>query len=168
MEVARISDIEIEHYFYDGGPFFDFPKWFKAIMRKKFNGFVDLIGGKSPEQARKAIMENSFIKALIGKNASAYEGVLTDFCEVGRHATKKSVKNIVETCYACKLPKFDEATQRRFIFLFSADEPARKSEKRLRKQYPAAEYRIVEGYGHGGLQISEPQKYADCLKDILT
>ncbi len=167
LEFARICDIEIQHYFYDGGPFFDFPRWFKSIMRKKFDGFVSLVNNKTTDEAREALMNNSFVKALIGKNSAAYEGALTDFCEVGRHATKKSVKNVVETCYACKLPSFDEETQRRFIFLFSAKEPARKSEKRLKKQYPYAEYRIVEGYGHGGLQIAEPQKYADCLKDIL-
>lgn len=166
LEFARISDIEIEHYFYDGGPFFDFSKWFKAIMRNKFNGFVKLISNKTTEEAREALMKNSFVKALIGKNASAYEGVMTDFCEVGRHVTETSVKNIVETCYACKLPVFDEEIQRKFIFLFSATEPAQKSEKRLRKQYPFAEYRIVEGYAHGGLQVAEPQKYADYLKNI--
>ena len=55
------------------------------------------------------------------------------FCEVGRWIEKDSVRRIADTCYRCDLPDFAQETVRRFVFLFSENEPARKSEKRLKR-----------------------------------
>ncbi len=45
----------------------------------------------------------------------------------------KSIRRIADTCYKCDLPPFDTEATRRFTFLYSENEPARKAEKRLRK-----------------------------------
>ena len=41
------------------------------------------------------------------------------------------------------------------------------SEKRLEKKYPDAKYLIAVGYGHGGLQGEEPERYGRIMKDIV-
>lgn len=89
------------------------------------------------------------------------------FVGVARNVTDTSIYNIVETCYACKLPYFEEDIQKRFIFFFSEKEPANKSKKRLQKEYKFAQYRSVPNLGHGGLQASQPKKYAEYLKNII-
>ncbi len=89
LEFARICDIEIQHYFYDGGPFFDFPRWFKSIMRKKFDGFVSLVNNKTTDEAREALMNNSFVKALIGKKFSRLRGRIDRFLRGGQACHQK-------------------------------------------------------------------------------
>lgn len=167
LEFARISDIPIRHYFFDGGPFFDFPKWFKVIMCRKFQGFVKVCKGKTPDEACETLMKNRFIKWLIGKNASGYKAMMTDFATVAGNVTSATVANVVETCYACKLPEFSTEIHKQFIFFYAEKEPARKSEKRLQKVYPFATYNTVSGVGHGGLQAGRPKEYAEQLLSII-
>ena len=81
--------------------------------------------------------------------------------------TSATVANVVETCYACKLPEFLTEIQKQFIFFYAEKEPARKSEKRLQKVYPFATYNTVSGVGHGGLQASRPKEYAEQLLSII-
>ncbi|MCR5622477.1 MAG: hypothetical protein K6G18_11575 [Treponema sp.] len=51
--------------------------------------------------------------------------------------------------------------------MFSEKEPARKSEKRLRRKYPDAEFLIMSGYGHAGFQALELEKYAEYIRSII-
>ena len=89
------------------------------------------------------------------------------FCEVGQWIEKDSVRRIADTCYQCDLPDFAPETVRRFVFLFSENEPARKSEKRLKKKYPEAVYQAAKGYGHGGFQAEDPEKYAAMMAELM-
>lgn len=167
LELARIADLQIEHYFFDGGPFFDFPKWFKAVMRRKFQGFAKLCKGKSGDEAFNDLMKNAFVRKLLGKNKESYRLMLADFAVVCSSVTDKTVKNVTETCYACKLPDFSQELQKRFVFFFSEKEPAHMSKKRLQKKYPAAVFRDMPDMGHCGFQISKPQEYAECLREVM-
>ena len=167
LEVARIADLPIEHYFFDGGPFFNFPKWFKAIMRKKFKGFLRICKGKTEEEAFQDLMKNGFVKWLIGKDKESYKMMLSDFSAVCDSVTDTTICNVTETCYACKLPDFEEEIQRRFIFFFSEKEPAHMSKKRLMKKYKSAIYRDMPDMGHCGFQIGKPKEYAEYLKQIM-
>lgn len=58
---------------------------------------------------------------------------------------------------------FDEDEIRKFTFLYSEKEPARKAERRLRKNYPEAEYLVMKGYGHCGFQMERPEEYAQLM-----
>lgn len=167
LEFARISDIPIAHYFYDGGPFFDFPTWFKQIMQKKFQGFVKICKGKSGEEAFEDLTRNGFVKWLLGKNKESYKIMLADFADVCRNVSDATIRNVVETCYACKLPDFEEKIQRRFVFFFSEKEPAHMSRKRLMKKYKSADFRTIPNMGHCGFQIGKPQEYAEYLKGVI-
>jgi len=167
LEFVRISDIPIRHCFFDGGPFFDFPKWFKGIMYRKFKSFVKICKGKTPDEAFDDLVKNRFIKWLIGKNIDSYRDMMTDFATVASNVTETTILNVVETCYACRLPEFPKKFQEKFIFFFAEKEPARKSEKRLRKVYPYATYEMVSGVGHGGYQASKPKDYAELLKCVI-
>lgn len=167
LELARQCTLPVEHYLFDGGPFFDFSKGMKTFMRRKFQWFADVCANKVPEEAAGEIMKNGFVRALIGKDADAYKEIIYIFCCAAKNASKETVRNVTETCYACSLPEFDKAMQSRFVFLFSQNEPARKSEKRLRKAYPQAEYIITGKLGHCGFQVKKPREYAEFIARIL-
>ena len=166
LQTARQLDIPVDHYLFDGGPFFHFPRFFRAIMAEKFMSYMKKVKGKDPDAAVSELMRDPFVKKLGGKSLDAYRGLFGGFCEVSRWIEKDSVRRIVDTCYKCDLPGFDKETQRRFIFLFSEKEPARRSETRLKKQYPEASFLVARGYGHGGFQAADPEKYARLLRDI--
>ena len=167
LEIARQLDIPVSHYLFDGGPFFRFPRFFRALMAVKFMSYMKKVKGKDKDQAIRELLKDPFIKKLGGESLDSYRDIMGGFCEVGRWIEKDSVRRIADTCYRCDLPDFAQETVRRFVFLFSENEPARKSEKRLKKKYPKAEFRVAKGYGHGGLQAEDPEKYAAVMAELI-
>ena len=126
------------------------------------------VKGKEKDQAIRDLMEDPFIRRLGGDSLDSYRDMMGGFCEVGQGIEKDSVRRIADTCYRCDLPDFDPETLRRFVFLFSENEPARKSEKRLKKKYPEAVFKIAKGYGHGGFQTEDPEKYAAMMAELIS
>lgn len=166
LEVARQADLPIDRCLFDGGPFFHFPRFFRSIMARKFMRFLDMVRGKDADEAFEALMQSRFVKRLGGGSLESYRGLMGGFCEVSRWLDKASVRRIADTCYKCDLPPFDAGRQQTFTFLYSEDEPARKSEKRLRKAYPKASYKVMQGFGHGGFQSEEPERYAALMREL--
>ena len=167
LETARQMDIAVEKYLFDGGPFFNFPGFFRAIMATKFNRYMAVVKGKDRSQAVDELMKDPFVKKLGGNSLDTYRDMLVGFWEIGQWIDKPSVRRIADTCYHCELPEIPKSAVRRFNFLYSGDEPARKSEKRLKNHYPEAAFIIAKGYGHGGFQGKEPERYAQMMRDII-
>ena len=163
LAVTKICDIPIRHYLFDGGPFFMFPKWFRGVMQRKFEGFTRKFKGKS----RETVMQDSFIRWIGGKNLNDYGSMLDSFIKSADFMTAESIKNVTETCYCCTLPMFSEQLQKKFVFHFSEKEPAHQSKKRLQKAYPYAKYIDYPGNGHCGFQAAEPEKYAEFLISLM-
>ena len=134
LEVARQIDIPINLYLFDGGPFFHFPRFFRAIMAAKFMSFMKKTRGKEKDQAIEALMNDSFVKKLGGDSLESYRGLMGGFCEVSQWISKESVRRIADTCYKCDLPDFDDDTVRRFIFLYSEKVPVKKPSPALVRQ----------------------------------
>ncbi|MGN1022949.1 MAG: alpha/beta hydrolase, partial [Lachnospiraceae bacterium] len=161
LEAARQADLPIAHCLFDGGPFFYFPRFVRAFMAAKFWKFGDMVRGRSREEAMQSIRSSRLMAKMKRKSGSSGSGssefsgrMLDSIIEISQWIDRDSIRRIADTCYRCDLPSFDEDRVRRFTFLYSETELARKSEKRLRKKYPDAEYLIVQGYGHGGFQAA--------------
>lgn len=167
LEIARQIDIPVDRYLFDGGPFFHFSRFFRAIMAKKFMAFMKKTKGKEKEQAIDALMNDPFIRKLGGDSLESYRGLMGGFCEVSQWIEKDSVRRISDTCYKCDLPDFPDAIVKRFVFLYSEKEPARQAEKRLKKKYPSARFIVKTGYGHGGFQGEQPQQYSEFVRGLL-
>lgn len=167
LEVAKQLALPVDTYLFDGGPFFHFPQFFRAIMAKKFMMFMAMVKGKDKDQAINDLMQDPFVRRLGGNSLESYRDLMGGFCEVGQWIQRDSVRRISDTCYKCDLPDFPQETVKRFVFLFSENEPARKSEKRLRRRYPNATFLVAKGYGHGGFQGENPEKYADMMRDAI-
>ena len=157
--------IYVEKAFFDGGPFFDFSPLFRKFMELVFTSLIARVGkSSSPEE----LTSHPFVKFVGGKKADAFMPMMSKVVRKKIHYTKSSVRGMVETCYHCILQKLDEDVQRRCMFFFSLEEPARKSRKRLRQAYPKARYMSIKGYPHCGLMINRPQKYADVLRSFMS
>lgn len=168
LEIAADLDIPVKHYLYDGGPFFYFPRFVRAIMCKKFMVMVNKASAcGSQEEAEKKLLNDPFVKKLGGDSLESYHGMLAGFATIGQWIDKKSVRAISDTCYKCDLPDLSDEVIRKTTFLFSEKEPARQSEKRLKRRYPKADYYIAKGYGHGGFQIQDPDKYAEYIRKMI-
>ena len=167
LETARQLDIPVSRYLFDGGPFFHFPRPVRAVMAMKFMSYMKTVKGKEKDQAIRDLMKDPFVKRLGGDSLDSYRDMMGGFCEIGQWIEKDSVRRIADTCYKCDLPDFAAETARRFVFLFSENEPARKSEKRLRKKYPEAVYQVAKGYGHGGFQAEDSEKYAAMMAELI-
>ena len=167
MEIADQIDIPVDNYLFDGGPFFHFPRFFRALMARKFMSFMKKVKGKEKDTAIDDLMNDPFVKKLGGDSLEAYRGLMGGFCEVSRWIDRDSVRRISDTCYKCDLPDLPDDTVRRFVFLYSEKEPARQAERRLKKKFPSARFIVMKGYGHGGFQGEQPQLYSEFIRGLI-
>lgn len=164
---AQINGIKTDLSFFDGGPFFHFTPWFRAMMRMRFTKLTDILDSDDPDQAVDALKSNKFVRFVAKDKIEQYSGMLRNLVAERRTFSKKTIENMVNICYRCDLPVFDKEKQKRLIFFFSKSEPARKSKKRLLKAYPDAAFKDIDGYTHCGFQTLEPAKYASMLKECI-
>ena len=113
------------------------------------------------------MLENPLVQKLIGTDTAHYRGMASDMVRVCQTADRASIKNMVRTCYTFGFPKMPQKVQKKFHFLWSEKEPARKAEEKVRKAYPGASFRIVPGYMHCGYQTCAPDAYIEDMKGIL-
>ncbi len=171
LEVRRQAGeagIPVGHCFFDGGPFFHFTPWFRAIMRKRFTTLVKILDTDDPETAMENLKNNKFLKFVVKDKIEQYDGMIRSMVSERRHFSKLTVENLVNICYKCDLPSFPDEEQKTFTFFFSKEEPAHNSKKRLLKAYPNGVYKDIDGYGHCSYQSVEPKKYADMLKAVIS
>lgn len=153
--------------FFDGGPFFHFNPLFRMVMYKKFRALAKVFDTDDPDEAYRNIAHNPFVKFVAKGKISQYEGMIRSIARERRAFSKKSIRNMVRICYRCDLPAFPADTQKRFVFFFSDEEPARKSRPRLMKRYPHAVFEDIHGYAHCGYQSAEPEAYARKLRQAI-
>ena len=133
-------------------------------MHRKFRSLVKVFDTDDHEAAFNGLMNNPFLRFVAKDKAAQYEPLIRSVTRKRRHFSEKTVKNLVDICYKCDLPTFSPDAQKRMVFFFSDEEPARKSRKRLLRAYPSAEYRDIHGYAHCGFQTAQPEQYAEMLR----
>ena len=161
------ENIPVTCGFFDGGPFFHFNPIFRAFMHKKFTSLVKAFDTDDHEKAYNSLMNHPFLQFVAKDKAAQYEPLIRSMTRQRRRFSQKTVDNLVRICYQCDLPEFSTEAQKRMVFFFSDEEPARKSRGRLMKAYPDAEYRDIHGYAHCGYQTAEPEQYAAILRKTI-
>lgn len=164
LKECERNGITVEKAFFDGGPFFDFHPLFRKFMEAVFTSLISRIEESHDSEV---IVSHPFVRFVGGKKADAFRPLMEKVAEGKQHYTQSSVKGMVETCYHCQLPMLDRETQKRCMFFFSREEPARKSRKRLKKAYPDALYTSINGHPHCGLMINKPESYSKMLRSYM-
>ncbi len=167
MELARVSDIPINHFFLDSGMFFRLSAQAIERMRKKAQRYVNMCAGKEKGKAYVSVMNDSRVKLMISHNSLVNSKVVNNFVDTARYVSPVTVRNITETLFNTNLPALDVVMQKRLIFFYEKNDFSRKSKKRLKKQYPYADFRDIYGFEHAEFMYSNPEMYAEYLKNVI-
>ncbi|MBP5606150.1 MAG: alpha/beta hydrolase [Ruminiclostridium sp.] len=158
--------VNVDHCFFDGGPFFDFHPMKRFFMTLVFIRLTKIFDNE-PDKALEKLNKNMFVKFVAKDKLKDFEPIFIQMTKKRHAFTHKTVEGMVKTCYNCILPQFTKEEQGTFVFFFSNEEPARDSKPRLKKAYPYAKYRDIRGYAHCGLQFNRPEVYAKILKKVI-
>jgi len=163
MEVRRQIRIPVRKCIFDGGPFFHFPAPFRQIMLKKWRSMAKVISADDPEAAADKLLNSGMVKWLAGKDTEKYKKTFISMADKNRKFTETTLYNVNETCYTFDCPEMSTEAQKTFLFIYSDDEPAHMSKKKMMKHYPSADFRDMHKLGHCGFQMSKPEEYADFI-----
>lgn len=164
---------QIRNAFFDGGPFFNFPRPIRRMLTRAFMGIAEKANSfSSDERAIEGFAASEKIRSRIppadkvadGVNANeVLQALLADMVPIARSMDRATIENLGETCYSCILPAFDESIQRRMTFYYGK-EPAAMARTRMQRAYPHA--RFLRGtMGHCTFELTHPQEYVKLLVD---
>lgn len=162
------TDIEVDRFLFDGGPFFYFPKIFRNLMFLKFKSLVHSAQESTGEDLIEKFSQNKMINWMIDGDLSPYKNFLQGLAEAAPHMTDGSIQNETDACYTFDFPVFTEEEQRKYYFTWSKNEPAFKSALNVRKNYPNARYGSPGDLGHCGFMCRKPEKYVNFILRLLT
>jgi len=155
------SAVTVDHYYLDGGPFFSFPKPFRALMFRKFNGFITAGKERSPEE----LLQAPVLKFILrGTDPNLFLSMVGSMpCDV---LSEQTVRNETEACYTFDFPPLAEEAQGRCVFSWSSNEPAIRSAAKIRAHYPHATYLDAGKLGHCGFMVREPERYISFIRTL--
>ena len=141
------------------------PKW--LVDSRNYlvdNGFCYIaVSADDPEAAADKLLNSGMVKWLAGKDTEKYKKTFISMADKNRKFTETTLYNVNETCYTFDCPEMSTEAQKTFLFIYSDDEPAHMSKKKMMKHYPAADFRDMHKLGHCGFQMSKPEEYADFI-----
>lgn len=170
LDIAREGSITSDVWFFDGGPFFDFPKPAELVVRAIFRRMIRAMrcGAAGATDARlDAMLERGPLRCLLGDKAPAYRAMVRDCMDVSSFISDASVAHEAETFCECRLPDLPSDVVRRCTFLWGSEESARMSRGRVLRRYPEAELIDAPGYNHCGYQCACPDGYAALLDERI-
>lgn len=157
-----ITDIPVEHYFFDGGPFFKFGRFYKNILKKPIIATIK----KYKQMTKERLSEEGFVKSFIQNSEKSFDEVYDDYSVVFEYYLKNDViTNLMDISYSFAFPKI--ASERNVVFFYSCREPANKCVKKLRTCYPNSKYLIDKVQGHCGAQSDDPLRYSKLIKSTM-
>lgn len=171
LDIAREGSITSDVWFFDGGPFFDFPKPVELAVRAILRHMVrvakrDGAAGVTDEELD-AMLETGMLGRLLGGGAPAYRAMARDCMEVCSFVSDASVAHEAETFCECRLPDLPPGVVGRCVFLWGSEESARASRGRVLRRYPEAEFVDAPGCSHCGYQCACPDEYAALLDERI-
>lgn len=157
--------ITVANALFDGAPCIRLSKAYKAFMLFKFRTLVNLLRGKTIDEA----MNIRILQKFANGDAAALKPMIEPIIRIAPYLNDNSIRNEVECCYTFDFPQFDAEIQRRMHFFYDKDEKAcRTCLKLVRNAYPHADYRIVSGYGHLTYCCRHTEDYVDWIRQICS
>lgn len=160
------TNIQVDKYLFDGGPFFHFPKWFRLVMRFKFRSMVHQAQYGSLEEIIERFSNNRMVQWMIHGDISPYKWFIKGLADAAPYMSDESINNESDACYTFDYPSVPIEEQKKYIFIWSKNEPAFKSYKNVKKYYPYAKYSSPGELGHCGFISRQPERYARFLNKL--
>lgn len=160
------SGITVDRYLFDGCPFFNFPALYRLFMRKKFRSMVHQAQHGTLEEITDRFAKNRMVNWMIQGDISPYKWFIKGLADSAPYMSDESVNNESDACYTFDFPQASVQEQRKYLFIWSLNEPAYKSCKKIKKHYPEACYRSPGKLGHCGFISRRSEEYADFLRKL--
>lgn len=158
-----VSGVNVETTLFDGAPCIQLSKLYKAFMYWKFKTMINMLNGKTLEEA----MNIPIVKKFSNGDPEALKPMIEPIIQVAPFLSKTSLKNEVECCYTFDFPAMSDEMQKRMYFFYAKEEKAcRSCLKWVKKAYPKANYRIESGYGHLTYACKHADEYVAWMKEI--
>jgi len=163
--IYKSDDMSVAKCIFDGGPYFSFNPVMRKIMQKKFLGFVHDFQHGTMDEIIERFSNNMMVKLLAKGDASPYFSMVEGIAVCAPYMTDQSVRNESDACYTFDYPKIPDDEQKKYLFIWSDNEPAYKSAKKMKKIYTAAKFDTVGNLGHCGFLTQKPELYIEFLKN---
>ena len=154
------TDIQVDQYLFDGGPYFHFCKLVRWILRGKCRKIVHAARNGSVEEFTKFLSNDKLIQWLIKGDIAPYRWFIAGVVDSARFISDESIDNESDACFTFDCPEALEEEQRKYMFIWSEDEIPLKSSKKIKRHYPHAHYWSPGKLGHCGFIFRKPEEYA--------
>ena len=161
------TDIQVDQYLFDGGPFFHLSRLARWIMRGKCRLIVHAAQGRSVEEFTQYLLNDKLIQWLIRGEIKPYESFIAGVVEASRNITDETINNESDAIFDFHCPEVLAEEQKKYLFTWSEDELPSRTAKRIRKNYPHAAYWTPGELGHCGFIFRKPQEYAAYLSNVV-
>ena len=163
-KMSEENNIEVDHCLFDGGPFYHFPWLMRMFMRAKFRRFVHQAQTGTLDEIMERFSNNKMIKWMIHGDISPYRWFIEGLAESAPHMSDESVNNESDACYTFDFPALTEEAQRKALFIWSTNEPAFSSFKKVKKCYSHSRFGSPGDLGHCGFMARKPDEYAKFMR----
>ena len=158
------DEFNVEHCLFDGGPFYHFPWLMRMFMRAKFRSMVHQAQEGTLDEVIEKFSNNKMVQWMVHGDISPYRWFIEGLAEAAPFMTDESINNESDACYTFDFPDISKEAQERCYFIWSTNEPAFTSNKKIRKHYVYSRYGTPGDLGHCGFISREPEKYTDFLR----
>lgn len=159
------NNIKVEKVLFDGGPFIKLSKAYKTLMYFKFKTMINMFKEKDIEEA----LNMKIVKKFSNGDSNSLKSMIESVIKVAPYLTKTSIKNENECCYTFDFPTMSDEMQKNIYFFYGSEEKAYKTcYKGVKKAYPNANFKIVNGYGHLTYLGNHIEEYLDMIRQIVS
>lgn len=155
--------VAVEKIFLDGAPCIKLSKPYKALMNFKFKKFINMMRNKTVEE----VINWKFLNAFTNGDTESVRPLIEGCINVAPYLTDESIKAETECCYTFDFPSFSAKEQGKMFFFYAKEEKAYKTCcEGLKKAYPNAKFKVVDGYGHITYSTKHIDEYIQMLRSI--
>lgn len=153
------SNIQVDQYLFDGGPFYGLNKFERWIMSGKCRQIVHAAQGSTVDKFTDFLMNDKLIQWLIRGEIAPYRWFIKGVVKAAGNISVESINNESDAIFDFECPEISEEDQKKFLFIWSEDEMPFRTSKKIKRHYPHASYWTPGELGHCGFIFRKPEEY---------
>ena len=160
------TDIQVDQYLFDGGPFYHLSRLARWIMRGKCRLIVHAAQGSSVEDFTQYLLNDKLIQWLIRGEIEPYIPFIAGIVDAADNISDESINNESDAIFDFHCHEAREEDQKKYMFMWSEDELPSRTAKKIKRNYPHANYWTPGALGHCGFIFRKPSEYAEYIGNI--
>lgn len=157
------AGVKVGCCFFDGAPMIKLSKPYRMFMYFKFRTMIRMMKDKTIDD----VIRWKFLSKFTNGDTESLRPLIESLIQIAPVITDESIRNESECCYTFDYPEMSEEMQRNIYFMYAKDEKACKTcYKLVKKAYPKARFKVLEGYGHMTYSVKCQPEYIKMLTKI--